>query len=1146
MKITRAIWFAILILIVWLVLTWFLGQWIGLKPPVLLYLRIGLWFIGIAGFIGFLFLRPRAPDGASEGPAADAAAEIDFNFAEAAKRIQAATGNKQLGSLPAVFVIGDTGSAKTSIIAKCGLDPELLAGQAFEDVNLVPTRSVNLWYSRHTLFIDPAGAVLSDPGTRRKLFKRFLPVRFNAVLAAKFPPTRAVVFTVDCDTILQSGGAEALAAKARQFQIILGELSQELGSSFPVYVLFTKADRIPYFRDYVENFTEGEASDVFGATLPIMVDSARGVYAEQQTRRVTDAFQTLYNFLCDNRPTYLAREHDAGKLPNVYEFPREFSKLRPLVVQFLLDLCRPSQLGTSPFLRGFYFTGVRPVTVADLAPAAQVASVEEESFDPGATRIFSRRPTTGRGQAEVRDAGSRKIPQWVFLPHLFSDVVLADRPATTVTQRNVKINLTRRILLGAAAAIGTLLAAWWIVSYRNNSELVHEAVAAASSVPSGNLQPGELASLDSLQRLNRVRNTLAVLDGYAANGAPLSYGGFLYSGNAIREPLQLTYYALFRKILLAPAQQGLLTVCTKPDTYASNGYGYIYDALKAYLITTDHHEKSTSQFLTPVLMTHWQQGQPADPTRQDLARQNFDFYGDHLAAVNPYPRFAAPESDAVDSARAYLNKLPPEERIYHAMLDAAKGNQKTIDFNIDYPGSRETILNGFPVNPAFSKLGYGNFAKQLQNPDKYLYGDKWVLGNQALANYDKAAVLQAVATRYNSDFIKTWTGYLNATSVAPYRDVPDAAKKLGIMSTPQSTLLQVLCVASENTSVPNKDLAGAFQPVQWVTPAGCKDQLIGPSNQPYMQTLLQLATALQTVGPIANADPNNVTNANNAATQADGAVGTLAFKFAPSSPVVSRTTEILRSPIIGVRAVLKGAGAGPVNAAAGGVCASIAPMLSKYPFNPKSQQDATIEEVNNFLNPQSGSLWQLYNANLKQYLTPVGNTYVAATGQPLSATPAFVRFFNRAAQLSHALYATNPAQPGFTFSAQVLPSPDVTHVTLTINGQMLSTDLKSGAKSQTFNWPGPTPGVSLGVAFGGQAEGTVYQTSSPWGVWRLLDTAEHPVTIGNQTQVEWVQRTSAGVTTFNGHPEIVKFAFDSPVLRPQYFSGFSCASKAVQ
>ncbi len=128
MKLSRSTWIAILILIVWLVLTWFLGSWIGIHPPTLYYLRAGLWLIGIAGFVGYLLLRPKQQGDAVLGEAAGSAAEIDFNFAEASKRMQAGKGVKQLGALPAVFVIGDSGSAKTTVISKSGLEPELLAG----------------------------------------------------------------------------------------------------------------------------------------------------------------------------------------------------------------------------------------------------------------------------------------------------------------------------------------------------------------------------------------------------------------------------------------------------------------------------------------------------------------------------------------------------------------------------------------------------------------------------------------------------------------------------------------------------------------------------------------------------------------------------------------------------------------------------------------------------------------------------------------------------------------------------------------------------------------------------------------------------------------------------------------------------------
>src|SRR5438270_12609439 len=95
-----------------------------------------------------------------------------------------------------------------------------------------------------------------------------------------------------------------------------------------------------------------------------------GVYGEQQTALLSAEFERLFSRLADARPEFLGRETDAAKQPGAYEFPREFRKIRSGVVQFLVDLCQPSQLTVGPFLRGFYFTGVRPVVINEVAPVA--------------------------------------------------------------------------------------------------------------------------------------------------------------------------------------------------------------------------------------------------------------------------------------------------------------------------------------------------------------------------------------------------------------------------------------------------------------------------------------------------------------------------------------------------------------------------------------------------------------------------------------------------------------------------------------------------------------------------------------------------------------------------------------------------------
>ncbi len=127
---------------------------------------------------------------------------------------------------------------------------------------------------------------------------------------------------------------------------------------------------------------------MLGVTLPVR-STAAGVYAEEETKRLTKAFDELFYSLAEKRLDLLARENENDKLPGIYEFPRELRKLRTLLVQFLVDLARPSQLSVNPFLRGFYFSGVRPVVVDDVVQATPRAQASEAGFDGGATRIFT-------------------------------------------------------------------------------------------------------------------------------------------------------------------------------------------------------------------------------------------------------------------------------------------------------------------------------------------------------------------------------------------------------------------------------------------------------------------------------------------------------------------------------------------------------------------------------------------------------------------------------------------------------------------------------------------------------------------------------------------------------------------------------------
>ena len=133
-----------------------------------------------------------------------------------------------------------------------------------------------------------------------------------------------------------------------------------------------------------------------------MTAAGSGVYAEQETRRLTSAFQGLFFSLAECRTGLLSRERSSERQAGVYEFPREFGKLSKPLVQFLVDLCRPGHLRSGPFLRGFYFVGQRVVAVS--SPGSQnmlgtKTAIQRApgGFNPDATSLMS-----------VRDSGATK------------------------------------------------------------------------------------------------------------------------------------------------------------------------------------------------------------------------------------------------------------------------------------------------------------------------------------------------------------------------------------------------------------------------------------------------------------------------------------------------------------------------------------------------------------------------------------------------------------------------------------------------------------------------------------------------------------------------------------------------------------------
>jgi type VI secretion system protein ImpL len=153
-------------------------------------------------------------------------------------------------------------------------------------------------------------------------------------------------------------------------------------------------------------------------------------------------------------------------------------------VQFLVDIGRPSQLSTNPVLRGFYFTGVRPVIVTDSAAAESRKSTARSGLLTDATGIFHT-PGGAAPEPAYQEPMTRKVPQWVFLGPLLPSVILQDRAALGLSRASTKVSFRRRLILSLATATAVLLGIAWTISYFNNRALVGRRAHTTTSLPAG-------------------------------------------------------------------------------------------------------------------------------------------------------------------------------------------------------------------------------------------------------------------------------------------------------------------------------------------------------------------------------------------------------------------------------------------------------------------------------------------------------------------------------------------------------------------------------------------------------------------------------------------------------------------------------------
>lgn len=1121
------------------------GSVFHLSGTPLLLLRIALVLVGaIAAALTYWFWRRQSTPSTDTAVSPREDSELQTFLRSASQRLQTAQrrGANSIASLPLLYVLGEPNSGKTTAISKSGMDPELLAGQVYQDNSVIATRQFNVWYADGAVFLD-AGELLTRNASQWTALVKKTTLGLLSSLTRSQRPLRAAVVCISSEVFFGSGTAEKLIALSRETNAALRAIARQLGTDLPVHVVLTKLDCVVGFAEYVQHLTHEEAAERLGITFPNQ-NLSNGVYAEQATAAISASLDQLFFSLGEFRLEMLGRENGGANSAGIYQFPREMQKLRNHLITYLVELTRPSHLNANPVLRSFSAIGVRARVLEQtfLAPAEKPRTTFAES---DATGIFSLREVRDAVEQPLRSGAARRVAEWCFLPQLFPRVFLAKDDLETSAAANPRVRLLRRAALATACLAFVIWLAGLTGSYVQNAALERNIREAAALLPS-NPSTVDFANMQQLAALDRLRLALLQLRDFERNGAPMRYRWGLYRGHALLSPARSLYFARFRWILLDATQSRIRSgLNALPATAPADAdYRAAYNPLRAYLITTDYPQYSSGEFLSTVLTPAWavQREKPSDDLLQ-LASEQFRFFGDELRLAPIYR--IAPNEQTVGHARAYLNSFGSVDRVYQNMLAAAERTSPAIDFNRLYPGSSATVIESHIVPGAFTRTGYSFMQAAIQNPEHFFTGEPWVLGDKAPLSASANDLTPKLATRYAADFNAQWLTYLRSASVVRFRSLSDAGQKLGMLSSPSSALLALIFTASQNTAMAAPQVANRFQPAQALVPASLNSRLIAPSNTTYINGLVSLQGAVSQLAqdPNASNNPNATQGVIAAAASAHGAVSQTAqsFNIDPQDHVEQIVTRILQEPINSVESNARGAAPAQSNAAGRQFCLAMSPVLSKYPFDRNASTEATPSEVTALLKPDTGALWQFYANSLKSLLVQQGSQWVAAPTATIKPTPQFLQMFNHLATLSNGFYPTGAATPSLQFIAHILKSPDIESVTLDVDGQRAS-----GANiTRNFHWSAQSAqGAQLIASYG--SNNLPLQFNGTWALFHLVDRGRIEQT-SPTLRLAYPLQISGTPIVVNGTALTERIELSgSDILNPAIRTGIRCTAQVTR
>jgi type VI secretion system protein ImpL len=666
-----------------------------------------------------------------------------------------------------------------------------------------------------------------------------------------------------------------------------------------------------------------------------------------------------------------------------------------------------------------------------------------------------------------------------------------------------------------------------LVSFGNNRQLVKEARSREAKVKqiraaNANKDPGDTgAAREELASLEELRKTLEVLSRNEREGAPLSYRFGLYAGGEL-DTLRGTYFNAVEPRFLAPSIKGLendlrvfVSGAAPPVAAGTSGgaqpasevevLGSHYDRLKAYLMLV-RPDKVESTFLYNQLKDKWAALSP--PDMEDVALRQLDFYSRQADRTGPDVPHPQNDPALVRQVKEKLVAYPIPERVYKEITNDVNGELKRVNLET-IPGALEgNILTSSSVVPgSYTVEGYRKMLGEFESAQKKISQYDWVMEGVKRGEQSNEVQKKQLIENYYRDYTGQWQKFLQGIKVRGFEDKGDEIKALGTLSDSTSPVDSVLREVALQTNISSSPSSGFFG---WIgglfgrRATQCADTSVANEFCPVIefvagkagkQPLALYRTQLKSVADELKKNEKPlpaISKAFQAGTdsiklrEARGEVNDLLQEGRlNTTPPSKAAADLLRQPLDNLNTLLAGTDIGQVEELWQQLSQKAQALEADFPFR-DGGNDASVESIARFINPQDGELTKFFNERLRPYFE---EDWSVKRESAEKFSPEFVTYLSKVRRLQNALFPGGGQQPKVTYQVSLAKVKDA-NIKLEIDGVPLVADGFAAAAadrpSMPFAWPGDRRGAAITVTSAGGRDVSPKNVGGEWGLLKLF------------------------------------------------------------